>query len=805
MVADPLKLLALLKSIRLFEGLDEPQLTRLAQAAELIQLEEGQSPTLNKDEDYPFFVIASGNVRLAPLEKDRDEEYVLKKDDFFGADVLFLGERDEYQITALAPATLVAITPERMRILIQTIPRLQANLKAQIRIYRLVRSSNFDWLSEAETVLLIERKHPAYLLVTLLGPLGFAWVAFLGYLFGTQIDTASFRLLVEWLASGGLIIAALWAIWRVIDYYNDFYVVTDERVVWLERVIGIYDSRQETPMEAVKASEAKSNLIGRMLGYGDVITEAIMGKVTFRHVASPNRIKELIDQQHQQALRRQFRNDAGAMEAVIRRKLDPAARPTEPVPLVIIGHPTSDTWLADGFGNLAARLGENNYFVSQTNPGWGPAGVGGRTDILNWPEWFSGPDSKQIYEELLHLRDPRPSYVRTLPEPAGENQLIMLLPGYANSMLKGAPGDPPLPGKSLSIGAAKFVYNSLLEFFQAHPDKLFIVVTAPPVQDSTWADNARAFNTWLVNDWLVQNKYPLNNVVLFDLYNVLTHPDNHHFYNHGSGQVEHMVTYLENTLYYVGDAGLPDRDGSRKATDELVPLLNFFYNRWKAGPSLPPPAVAAPPTGLRLLNYFHTRVEEGDTITYRKHLFILITKTWAPALLGLAAATATVYFLFQSAIGRLTAPTPLTILFLGTLSTLIPALWWLYNFIDWRNDIYRVTSDRIIDSERKPLGDEISKSAPLENILSMDYERFGLLGVLLNFGNVVINVGAENKFIFYNIHDPAGAQADIFNHIIIFRRRKQLTDAHQEWERASDWLAAFYRQSEEMRKNQNSS
>jgi hypothetical protein len=154
--------------------------------------------------------------------------------------------------------------------------------------------------------------------------------------------------------------------------------------------------------------------------------------------------------------------------------------------------------------------------------------------------------------------------------------------------------------------------------------------------------------------------------------------------------------------------------------------------------------------------------------------------------------------------GRITFPTPLTILFTGALVFVFPSLWWLYNFIDWRNDIYRITPDRIIDSERKPLGDEISKSAPLENILSMDYERLGLLGVVLNFGNVIINVGAENRFVFYGINDPARAQSDIFNHIITFRRRKQLTDATQEWERVSDWLAAYHRQSEEMRESRNS-
>ena len=122
---------------------------------------------------------------------------------------------------------------------------------------------------------------------------------------------------------------AAWAVWRVIDYWNDYYIVTDERVVWLERMFGFYDSRQETPLAAVKSGRTKLDLFGRMLGYGDVVTEAILGTVTFRHVANPAEIKDLIDQQRQQAQRRQYRSDNRAMEAVIRRKLDPAASPAK--------------------------------------------------------------------------------------------------------------------------------------------------------------------------------------------------------------------------------------------------------------------------------------------------------------------------------------------------------------------------------------------------------------------------------------------------------------------------------------------
>jgi hypothetical protein len=44
--------------------------------------------------------------------------------------------------------------------------------------------------------------------------------------------------------------------------------------------------------------------------------------------------------------------------------------------------------------------------------------------------------------------------------------------------------------------------------------------TAPPLRDPTYAANARAFNNWLVSEWLAN--YTYSNVFVFDFYNVLT-------------------------------------------------------------------------------------------------------------------------------------------------------------------------------------------------------------------------------------------------------------------------------------------
>jgi hypothetical protein len=220
--------------------------------------------------------------------------------------------------------------------------------------------------------------------------------------------------------------------------------------------------------------------------------------------------------------------------------------------------------------------------------------------------------------------------------------------------------------------------------------------------------------------------------------------------------------------------------------------------------SLTPQETRLIPEGLNfwqsLLARFQTRREANGMITYRKHLYVLFRMTWLPAACGVGLLLGTGLLYYWRVKDQISLLTPGAILLLGITLIGIACLWWLYKFVDWSNDIYRVTTDKIIDSERKPLGDEITKSAPLENIIGLDYERLGFLGIVLNFGNVIINIGTENKFIFYGIHNPARAQRDIFNYMFERRRKKLQTDNMQEQERVSNYIAAYHRQAEDIRK-----
>lgn len=263
-----------------------------------------------------------------------------------------------------------------------------------------------------------------------------------------------------------------------------------------------------------------------------------------------------------------------------------SAQPKQPVKLIFIHHSTGENWLTDGYGDLGRTLDENNYFVSDTNYGWGPNAIGDRTDIPDWLEWFQSDQTDQYMRAVFLENGQHSSYSRELNDPGGENQIIMFKSCFPNSDLSGSPDDGAGDYAELSVSGAKYVYNEILTYFATKPDKMFVVITAPPLSDRTHAANARAFNLWLVNDWLKENDYTIGNVFVFDFYNVLTGDDAHHFLKDGS--VEHIVGN-QNTLFYPSGDDHPSVEGSQKATREFVPLLNHYYQQWIS--RNPPPAV----------------------------------------------------------------------------------------------------------------------------------------------------------------------------------------------------------------------
>jgi hypothetical protein len=200
-------------------------------------------------------------------------------------------------------------------------------------------------------------------------------------------------------------------------------------------------------------------------------------------------------------------------------------------------------------------------------------------------------------------------------------------------------------------------------------------------------------------------------------------------------------------------------------------------------------------------NFFAMRFEQGRVITYRKYWPTLISKVWIPSLFATLVVAFLIYQLNGFRLGRVSLQwLEISVLAGFLVNLLIFGPWWVYQYVDWRNDIYQLTDKYVFDIERRPLGTEVKKSGPLENILSMEHERKGFLGYILNYGFVTINVGGA-QFVFRDVHDPARVQQDIFDRIHALRQQKEQEEAAKDRHRLVDVIEIYHNNAEQFRQD----
>lgn len=263
--------------------------------------------------------------------------------------------------------------------------------------------------------------------------------------------------------------------------------------------------------------------------------------------------------------------------------------PGEPIRLLFIHHSVGGTLLADqgpvagehapqciweahpNGGGLRGALTEAGYEVHEASYG---SRLGEDTDLFHWL-----PKFRDHMDEVLRIdvQD------ETLPE-GQTNQVVMFKSCFPNSFFVGEGEEPGNPeGPALTLANAQATMNELREIFAAHPEVLFVYVTAPPMAPAPaqplWKylakrilgshidpvelrqghDIARRFNNWVRSPegWLAD--YPHNNVVVFDFYDALT--------DHGESN---MLRYPTGG----GSDSHPSAEGNQLAAREFVPFIN---------------------------------------------------------------------------------------------------------------------------------------------------------------------------------------------------------------------------------------
>ncbi len=265
-----------------------------------------------------------------------------------------------------------------------------------------------------------------------------------------------------------------------------------------------------------------------------------------------------------------------------------SSSPEKPINLLFIHHSTGGQLLADTVpdinvkciyksnpngGGLRRLLEDANYIVHEASYG---SLIGENTDICHWNQKF-----RDQMEKVLSCKNQDEFF-----DDSTRNNIIIFKSCFPNSWIESEgthPGDPDSCVHTTENYKAS--YNFLLEYFSNQPETLFVAFTAPPLAEPNKLkefvkrllgkskgdsiDSAgrriRAFNNWLKDTekgWL--KDYKLDNVVVFDYYDVLTDygKSNWSMYPSSGGKDSH-----------------PSSEGNTKAAQAFIPFINKAVNR----------------------------------------------------------------------------------------------------------------------------------------------------------------------------------------------------------------------------------
>jgi len=553
------KIAAFLQNIHLFHDLTDDQLFEIAEKITEVPFESDATILEQGVVGDNIYLIYRGKVRVFRQHRGQVQELAtLVSGDYIGEMELFNGRGHSASVTAMEPTTLLRFSKEDFHEVLKAYPSIKLNLDLAIACRRLAQSTRFNWLGSDEVVYFLQRKGAYFLLEVMVVPVISLLIPAALFIWGVLAGSTA--------AISFGVIALLgilgWIIWRYIDWANDYYVVTNKRVVWLEKVIGLYDSRTEAPLSEVLSVGVETDAIGRAFGHGTVIVRTFVGAIPFRHVHHPHQAAHMVEEYWHRTQKASEKAEKEAFKEALRQ-----------------------------------RLG------------------------------------------LLH----------------------------------------------------------------------------PPQEEEKPAEEA--------------------------------------------------------------PASVPKRP-------------NFLL--------------------LFIANLFRQRIVEGSRVTYRKHWFVLMKHVFfssAVFLVLLGLATSRLYMmasspdlsLMQTLSDGTSRPDSIIILLLFLM--LLAIGWSVYNFVDWKNDIFRVTGDQILDIDKTPFGSERSRAAPLDNILGTRYERIGLLGYILNYGTVYIDVGSA-QFAFEDVMDPAAVQTDIDRRRLKRISSKKASELEEERNRMADWMVAYHQNVDEFRKEQ---
>ncbi|MHB9034957.1 MAG: cyclic nucleotide-binding domain-containing protein [Anaerolineae bacterium] len=291
-----MELATLLHQVTLFHRCSEQQIQAIAGICSEHYLEQGDLVCRQAYHGTTLYLIDTGEALVRRInEKGEDRPVkVLHAGDVVGINSLFIGEPRDASVIATSAMHLWTIQRDGFRQLLDHNLELWRALEIPTEVVYKLRTPSVEWLESDETLVHFTHRH--WLVVAqpiTLVTLGYILVSV--FLFVTAAASQTFPFF--WVPSTGLYLLVL--IWFWLDWRNDYFAVTTRRIVHHERVLFLFEAREEAPIDRVQNIRIEKGFLASAFNYGDIIIEtaAVTGTLRFTRIPMPENMREVIFEQ----------------------------------------------------------------------------------------------------------------------------------------------------------------------------------------------------------------------------------------------------------------------------------------------------------------------------------------------------------------------------------------------------------------------------------------------------------------------------------------------------------------------------
>jgi len=306
-LSDPISVEVGLQQTPLFQRLTLKEIRLLAGYTMQLHLSQPDNNIVRQGKaDSYYYMLTDGSAKSQQAREGDNIQspVILYPGSSFGEASLLLGEPAKVTVETREVSNWLRIHRKDFRLFLEDHPEAESrltidhDLRVRLRGLEQVR----DWQEEGESILVRVRRHWIVLfrnISAIAAVYIFLILINLGLAAVFQIP-GSLRLLQPLAV---ICIPLPFAIWIILDYLNDYHIVTTKRIAHEERVILISERRTSAPLDKVQNQEVQRGFWAQILGYGHLMisTAAEEGLIVFDFLPNVYEVMNLINDESAKA------------------------------------------------------------------------------------------------------------------------------------------------------------------------------------------------------------------------------------------------------------------------------------------------------------------------------------------------------------------------------------------------------------------------------------------------------------------------------------------------------------------------